>query len=341
MPLFGPPPNSPVDPSLSVSVERFSERPLEDPSLPLLLSDLELEMAGQRCRHWCFTLNNYTDEEVERLSTLETEHPDFLYLVYGKETGENETPHLQGHISFKKAIRFAQVKALISQRCHLEGARDVPKSIDYCKKDGDFTEFGTAPTSNSGARSDLDDFKSDVKDGVLDLATIRETHSLIYAKYPRFVVEYLNDHWPKKVHPTHPLRPWQQDLWEVLEEDPNDSRTIHFVVDQVGNQGKTWFCYHYQSNHENTQILVPGPKKDMAFILDRAAKVIFLDAPRSKQGEYLQYDFLEELKNGSVFSSKYESQMKHLQEIHLVVMMNEMPDLTKLSQDRYNLIVLD
>ena len=75
----------------------------------------------------------------------------------------------------------------------------------------------------------------------------------------------------------------------------------------------------------------------MAHVLDSTNKVVFVDAPRSKQGEYLQCDFIEELKNGYVFSTKYESRFKRFHPPHVVIMMNEMPDMTKLSEDRYNI----
>lgn len=76
----------------------------------------------------------------------------------------------------------------------------------------------------------------------------------------------------------------------------------------------------------------------MAYALDLSTTVLFVDAPRSKQGEYIQYDFLEEAKNGYVFSPKYESRMKILPKMHVCVFMNERPDMHKLSQDRYHII---
>ena len=69
----------------------------------------------------------------------------------------------------------------------------------------------------------------------------------------------------------------------------------------------------------------------MTYFLDTSIRVLFIDAPRSKQ-EHLQYDFLEEVKNGYIFSSKYKSRIKRLQNVHLVVLMNEAPDMTKLLQ---------
>ena len=53
--------------------------------------------------------------------------------------------------------------------------------------------------------------------------------------------------------------------------------------------------------------------------------------------EYLNYGFLESLKDRMVFSPKYESQMKLLpNKVHVVVLGNEAPDETKMTADRYN-----
>lgn len=54
-------------------------------------------MSTKRCRsrQVCFTLNNYTDTEVEELKSC---YPlKFEYLCFGKEVSETGTPHLQGY----------------------------------------------------------------------------------------------------------------------------------------------------------------------------------------------------------------------------------------------------
>lgn len=87
-------------------------------------------------------------------------------------------------------------------------------------------------------------------------------------------------------------------------------------------------------------IVIPGKKADMAYTIIETKRVFFFDCPRSKQGEFIQYDFLEEVKNGYFFSPKYESRFKRLLTPHIVVMMNEHPDKTKLSADRFTIIEL-
>jgi len=286
-------------------------------------------------KNWCFTLNNYTQADEDRIQGLGAE---IQYVVYGREVGDSGTPHLQGYISFGARKRLAQVKAAVGATAHCEIARNPAASIEYCKKDGDFYESGEVP-GGSGHRSDLDAFKEDVKQGNHDLSSIRELHSDVYAKYPRFCLEYIQDNLPKKAIEVHPLRPWQAEM-NVKLNGPPDDRTIRFIVDLTGNNGKTWYAHYYASLHERVQVLQPGKKADMAYALDATVRCLFVDAPRSKQGEFLQYDFLEQVKDGYVFSSKYESRVKTLSKCHVVVLMNEEPDMTKLSADRYEIIRL-
>jgi len=79
----------------------------------------------------------------------------------------------------------------------------------------------------------------------------------------------------------------------------------------------------------------------MAYTIREDCKTFFFDCPRSKQGEFIQYDFLEEVKNGYLFSPKYESRVKRLATTpHVIVFMNEHPDMAKLSEDRYSITTL-
>jgi hypothetical protein len=232
------------------------------------------------------------------------------------------------------------VIAIIGQ-AHCSVTRYLLQSIQYCKKDGDVTEWGEVPNTGTKdeKRSDLEDFKASVKEGVSSLVILRELHSNVCALYPRFVTDYINDHKEKIRVPAHPLREWQANLNQILLHVP-DTREIIFVVDEIGDKGKSWFARYYCDVHENAQIIVPGKKADMAYTINEENRVFFLDCPRSKQGDFIQYDFLEELKNGYVFSGKYESRNKVMNIPHVVVLMNEQPERGKLSEDRYKIINL-
>ena len=101
-------------------------------------------------RNLCFTINNYTQDEIEDLANWD----QVKYLVYGREVGENGTPHLQGYVELCNCKKFTTIKKKIP-RAHLETRKGTPQqAADYCKKDGDFTEIGEI--SNQGKRSDIE-----------------------------------------------------------------------------------------------------------------------------------------------------------------------------------------
>lgn len=292
---------------------------------------------GPRTKFWCFTLNNYTDADVIR---LRGELTDVDYIIFGREVGASGTPHLQGTVCFSTRKRLTEVKRVIGQS-HLTSTRHLNEAIEYCKKDQDFEEYGHMPhVKPPGKRNDMEDFKNSVKEGCTEFEQLRELHSRICAQYPQFVNDYVVDKAKAPEVVSYPLRPWQAALNEELNRAA-DTRTIRFIVDIRGNQGKSWFTRYYYQNHDNVQILLPGKKADMALMVNESCNVFFLDCCRSKQGVFIQYDFLEELKNGLIMSGKYHSKMKTLKSApHIVVMMNEPPDMTKLSRDRYNITTL-
>lgn len=281
---------------------------------------------------WCYTWNNYSqDDEVfaTRISK------DVIYHTFGREIASTGTRHLQGFIVFECRKRFTTVRRLFGNQVHLERCRDALASRTYCQKDGDFFEFGALPApSIRGKRSDLEEFKEDVKNGEFNIDVLREQHSTVVARYPRFVNDYIRQHRPGIPLETYPLRDWQGDLLERLKREA-DRRSIVFVIDFHGNAGKSWFSDYVAGLLPDVQVMCPGKKADMAFSLKEGTRILFIDAPRSKQGDFIQYDFLEDVKNGRVFSPKYESCMKYLKMCHVVVMTNEEPDMTKLSLDRY------
>ena len=65
--------------------------------------------------------------------------------------------------------------------------------------------------------------------------------------------------------------------------------------------------------------------------------VYYLWIVHDQNGDFIQYDFLEEV----LFSSKYKSRMEYLTPCHVVVMMNEDPGRSKLSSDHYNIVKLN
>lgn len=93
-----------------------------------------------RSRNFCFTTNNYDGTSFE--DTVEC-----AYIIYGKEVAETGTPHLQGFISFRNAKSLSAVIKLMKPR-HVEAAVTITAAIEYCMKEGDYTERGTKPKTS-------------------------------------------------------------------------------------------------------------------------------------------------------------------------------------------------
>lgn len=297
--------------------------------------------------HWCFTINNWTEAELKHL--IDVASKECKYLVIGKEKGEQGTPHLQGYLHLNKKKRFAPVKKLLSpdRACHVERCKGSPAdNITYCKKEGDFMEVGKVPVSQAGCRTDLESFKEAVQSGITDYAILIDSHSEVIAKYPGFCKRYITYKAPPMKVTPHPLRNWQAELYSDLLKKPTD-RTVTFVVDYQGNSGKSWLARYYKSMFKSsTAIIRPAKKADMACSISEVIhqlRVIFIDCARASK-EHMDhcYGFAEECKDGLVFSSKYESMALPLPRFpHVVFLMNHDPNMEKLSEDRFDIRILD
>lgn len=93
----------------------------------------------EKSRNWCFTLNNYSEEDEKKLSDM---GQNIRYIGYGREVGESGTPHLQGMIIYKNAVRFGTLKQFLPN-AHFEIMNGTfEQNLDYCSKDGNFVEYG-------------------------------------------------------------------------------------------------------------------------------------------------------------------------------------------------------
>lgn len=288
-----------------------------------------------KARFFCFTLNNYVEAELVSLRTMLSQKDKVRYAIFGKEIGkENGTPHLQGYVAFIKQTSLSAVKKVVGERAHVEISKGTQEeNIAYCSKEDCNPEVFGSPCVK-GQRSDLRALMSCVKeDGVTDMKRLREDYPEVVAKYPRFVNDYIRDCLPQSKIEAHPLRDWQEHLNNRLK-GPADARSVEFIVDHDGNAGKSWFAQYYCSLHSDAVILRPTKHSDMAYAMPAVCRVLFLDCTR-KQVEFMPYTFIEECKDGMIFSSKYESCVKKYPKMHVVVMMNQDPDYSALSADRY------
>jgi len=95
-------------------------------------------------------------------------------------------------------------------------------------------------------------------------------------------------------------------------------------------------------------LLESGKKLDMAYIFaQKPTKIVMIDLSRTSAPvdgkDYLAgvYSICENLKNGVVMSTKYESVSVQFAVPHVIVFANWPPDYTKWSFDRYDVTNLD
>lgn len=127
------------------------------------------------------------------------------------------------------------------------------------------------------------------------------------------------------------LKTWQKEVIKMLEEQ--DDRVILFVVDAMGGRGKT-FLSKWLVVMKNAERFGNGRSADIKYMYQGSKYVVF-DYCRS-QLDHINYEVLEDIKNGVFNSTKYESKSKCYDPPKIVVFMNEYPDTDKLSFDRFN-----
>lgn len=129
-----------------------------------------------RSRNWCFTLNNYTDDDENTLKEVPCK-----YILFGREVGASGTPHLQGFIMLKQPKGLVFVQRILG-RAHWEIAKGTPEQASsYCKKDGDYWESGELP--RKGKRTDLDSAIDTLKEH--GIKRVAEDHPREFIKYSR------------------------------------------------------------------------------------------------------------------------------------------------------------
>lgn len=293
-------------------------------------------------RHWCFTINNWSEDDENRLKAIGA-----TYLVFGYERGSNETPHLQGYICFPQVKRFREAKAKIGENAHLERMRGTPQqAADYCKKDGLFYEDGVPPTGSKGC-SVCDRFiqwivsRRDAGEPKPSDREIANEFPVLWLRHQRKLRELAEHMYPETRFETesNELREWQEVLKTALLDRPPDNRSILFYVDEEGGKGKTFLQRYMLMNHgDKTQVLSVGKRDDIAHAVDESKNIFLFNVPRGGM-EFMQYTILEQLKDQMVFSPKYDSKTKLLARVpHVVVFCNEEPNMEKMSADRYMIV---
>jgi len=196
---------------------------------PAPFPNMQRHVEPTRSKGWCFTINNPTTQDDADLCLLRLSSE---YGVFGREVGSEGTPHYQGFVRFGAATRFDRIKRLLP-RAHLEPQRgSIHQAADYCKKDGDFDEWGTPPTT-----------KRDNKERwrfIIDRAELGDLGS-IKDEYPGEYLRYLDKLKSLKERPVTILGDLNNEWWYGPTGTGKSKRVWEVYPDHYGKQLNKWW----------------------------------------------------------------------------------------------------
>ena len=146
------------------------------------------------------------------------------------------------------------------------------------------------------------------------------------------------------------LKPWQMELMKHID-NPSD-RKILWVQGEKCGEGKTWFQKYVQSLLGRRRVVAGGinihsNSASIAHALSKrplATTDIFLfniGKAQNRERE-VNYSFIEDLKDGTVFAAKYDSKELMIKVPNIVmVFSNSTSDVKELVRDRWNIFSIE
>lgn len=271
-----------------------------------VLGNTKTKTDVKKSRKWCFTLNNYTENEFLSLKTKMEQMEHTLYII-GKEVGKNGTPHLQGFIQFKNPRNFNFLKKM-NNRLHIEKSKgNIKQNMKYCSKDNNFiTNYNM-------------NLIIDKKKYLMDL----EFKNITWKPFQQNILNIIKQNKPdnRKIN------------W-YYEENGNIGKS--FLCKYISLNFDNVIISEGKKNDVYNQILTKMNDKD--FDITKRL-IIILDISRHNQ-DYINYGCIESIKNGCFYSGKYEGGQCIFPIPYVFIFSNEKPDYDKWSKDRYNVMNL-
>lgn len=277
----------------------------ENPSCPLIGEETTPDK-DNGAKHYCFTLNNYQQEDIQIcISHFEEKCKRYIFQ---EEVGEiNKTPHLQGYFEYKSKQRWLPFKNLFIRFPHIEIARckqqNYQAAINYCGK-----------------------------------VDTRLENGKIWKKGCKVTKKV-------KTLEINQLYKWEKDIINMIMEEPDD-RKIYWYWSREGNIGKTTFGKYLYLKHDAIILegkrdnILNGIKTYQENTGD-CPEIVLWDIPRSVDDNYISYEALEKAKNMFFYSGKYEGGMICGNPPHLIVFANQPPNLHQMSKDRWVVVNID
>ena len=306
-----------------------------------------------------FKVQRHRAEKYKVLKKLQIHNPEkgeyeivpwIKQFIFGNEWGAGlrPKPHMHGVVITHQKMNFEEFKALFKEQTGIrwddvEFCKNVKHEIKYvCKEDYRPVIFNIdhdllplpALAYICAVKYDKLDFKT------YPLTRVRGFEVRYFRDLHKEFRQDRHDDESRMISLLTTLRPWQQKLLRVVQNFKSD-RKIIWVVDPIGDQGKSHFSFYLKDLYGALRQIGTPATKDFAYSYDLEKLVVF-DLDRDCK-DTVNYRVLEHLKDGVLWSPKYESQTKtfrHLK-VQVLVLANFEPEYQRLSLDRWHVLILE
>lgn len=143
-------------------------------------------LTKKQLRNFCFTDFNTTDEHIQAV----LRDLPYSYLIIGRERCKTTNrEHLQAYCELSGRHTMGTLKGILGD-VHIESRKGSAKqAADYCKKEGNFMEYGTMKTQ--GKRTDLNAIRTTLSQSGKFEDVVLGGADLNQLKYAQLVLPYI------------------------------------------------------------------------------------------------------------------------------------------------------
>jgi len=292
-----------------------------------------------RQRDFCLTIHDTDWYENYMKNQLLTDLTDdkVRYFVMGREIcPTTNKKHIQGYIYYTNARTFSAVKKDFPT-AHIEARSEkatLQQASDYCKKEKDYDEYGSLPEDKRGKVNEWKEILIDIQAG-MDIIELTAKYPEASIRYSTGIKNMYELHRPKYkfslLEKYGAFNKAQQVIMDYVE-GPTHDREIFWVFDPTGGLGKSELATHLITNNK---FLVFGNAKTADVAHAWNGEDVIFDFSKSQQ-DRINYGVIENIKDGRIFSGKYQSCVKTYKRPKVLVFANFEPDYNQMIMDRWN-----
>lgn len=125
---------------------------------------------------YVFTLNNPAPKDYHLLNDIsDLREIGVEFVGYGVETAKTGTLHLQGVVILTRATTIRGLRKKFLSRAHFEEMRGTfDEAVEYCKKDGQYTQLYTSDHNKVNDRLQKDALSNARLENTSDFRTLSE-----------------------------------------------------------------------------------------------------------------------------------------------------------------------